>query len=364
MQEQNSLGQVLTEQLEKLMQSDLVFTDIRIEPDAPIMIKMPRGWEAVQTIPEPPRELIQAFLDAIAGDWRDTLNKKALNPAIHLGGYRLRANIHLAYGGQKEMLAIRRIPENPPKLQETGLPPGVRIVLDEPYGLLLTAGATGSGKSTSLAAMANAINETRASNIITIEDPIEYIHKPIKSIFTQREVGVDVPTFFDGVRDAMRQSPDVIVIGEIRDRETAETAILAGESGHLVLGSLHASSAAGAIQKILSFFPATERAAKLASLQTSLIGVISQILLPHLSGKGHVLASEFMSNHRRDFSKALDNPDQLLQLLRGDAQKTSQTIEDSLTLLVKDKRISKIDAIRAVSGSPELYNKLKQLEAN
>lgn len=362
MQEQNSLGQVLTEQLEKLMKTDLAFTDIRIEPGAPIMIKMPRGWEAVEGIEAPPRELIQAFLDSVAGDWRDTLNKKALNPAILLGGYRLRANIHLAYGGQKEMISIRRIPENPPKLQETGLPPGVRIVLDEPYGILLTAGATSSGKSTSLAAMANSINEARASNIITIEDPIEFIHKPIKSIFTQREVGLDVPSFFDGVRDAMRQSPDVIIIGEIRDRETAETAILAGESGHLVLGSLHASSAAGAIQKILSFFPANERASKLASLQTSLIGVISQILLPNVTGKGRALASEFMSNNRREFSKMLDNPEQLQQLLRD--HKTSQTIEDSLTELVKAKKITKMDAIRAVSGSPDLYNKLKQLEAN
>lgn len=362
MQEQNSLGQVLTEQLEKLMKTDLAFTDIRIEPGAPIMIKMPRGWQAVEGIEAPPRELIQAFLDSVAGDWRDTLNKKALNPAILLGGYRLRANIHLAYGGQKEMISIRRIPENPPKLQETGLPPGVRIVLDEPYGILLTAGATSSGKSTSLAAMANSINEARASNIITIEDPIEFIHKPIKSIFTQREVGLDVPSFFDGVRDAMRQSPDVIIIGEIRDRETAETAILAGESGHLVLGSLHASSAAGAIQKILSFFPANERASKLASLQTSLIGVISQILLPNATGQGRALASEFMSNNRREFSKMLDNPEQLQQLLRD--HKTSQTIEDSLTELVKAKKITKMDAIRAVSGSPDLYNKLKQLEAN
>jgi twitching motility protein PilT len=260
------------------------------------------------------------------------------------------------------MMSIRRIPINAPTLNETGLPAAVRLLIEAPRGMILVAGATGSGKSTTMASMVDAINETKNAHIITIEDPIEYMFKRKKSIFSQREVGVDTPSFFDGVRDAMRQRPDVIVIGEIRDKDTAETALLAGESGHLVIGTLHAGSAAGAIQKLLNFFPSHERESKLQSLSGSMVGVISQILLPRADKQGYALATELLANHKQQYSKMIGDPEKLQSMLERKEDGVSKTIVDSLYELVTSSTVSKLDAIRSVSGNAALYERLKNVK--
>ncbi|WP_310309664.1 type IV pilus twitching motility protein PilT [Hydrogenophaga laconesensis] len=164
------------------------------------------------------------------------------------------------------MLSVRRIPTETPNLAKQGLPSVIRVLLDSPSGLILVSGPTGSGKTTTMAAMVDAINDMRASHVVTVEDPIEYLFTRNRSVFSQREVGVDCGSFLDGVRAALRQRPDVIVIGEIRDRETAEQAFVAGESGHLVIGTLHASSAVGTVGKMLSFFKDDERESRIQSM--------------------------------------------------------------------------------------------------
>ena len=346
-------------ELADLVSSQLAFSDILFEPRAHVMIKMPRGWEVAPGILPLDEYDIEVLLDAIDPDWRNNITKHAINRPLEMFDWRLRINAYLAFSGSKVMLSIRRVPINPPSLKNTGLPAGVRLLIESLRGIILVTGPTGSGKSTSMAAMVDAINETRHAHIITIEDPIEYIFTTKKSIFSQREVGVDVATFYDGVRDSLRQRPDVILIGEIRDRETAETALLAGESGHLVIGTMHANSAPGAVQKILSFFGAHERESKLQSLAGSLVGILHQMLLPRADGKGYALAAELLANNKQQYSRILGDPDKLQAMIDRKEDGISRTMTDSLIDLVNTGQISKTDAIRSAPATLAMYDKLK-----
>ncbi len=193
-------------------------------------------------------------------------------------------------------LALRIIPKRMMSLEEIGLPPAVRPLLETPRGLILVTGPTGSGKTTTLAAMLDAINTTRDSHIITIEDPIEYVHPHKLGIINQREVGVDVPSFPDGLRRALRQDPDVILVGEMRDLETMETAITAAETGHLVFSTLHTTGAARTVDRIVDAFPSTQQEQIRVQLAANLKAVLSQILIPRIDGRGRVAAFELMIN--------------------------------------------------------------------
>lgn len=352
-------GRHIVHELIGIASSGLPFTDMLIEQDSHIMVKMPSGWEVVDGIEPLGIEEISTLMEEVDHNWKDNILKGSINRPLDLTSWRLRVNAYLAFGGDKVMMSIRRIPIKPPSINETGLPAAVRLLIEAPRGIILVAGATGAGKSTTMASMVDAINEAKNAHIITIEDPIEYVFPRKKSIFSQREVGVDTQSFFDGVRDAMRQRPDVIVIGEIRDKDTAETALLAGESGHLVIGTLHASSAVGAIQKLLAFFPSHERESKIQSLSNSLVGVISQILLPRADRMGYALATELLANHKQQFAKIIGDPEKLQSSLERKEDGVSKTIVESLYELVKDGKVSKLDAIRSVSGNAVLYDKLK-----
>ena len=193
-------------------------------------------------------------------------------------------------------VALRIIPKRMMSLEEIGLPPAVRSLLETPRGLILVAGPTGSGKTTTLASLLDAINTTRDSHIITIEDPIEYVHDHKLGIINQREVGVDVASFPEGLRRALRQDPDVILVGEMRDLETMETAITAAETGHLVFSTLHTTGAARTVDRIVDAFPSTQQEQIRVQLAANLKAVLSQILLPTLDGRGRVAAFELMVN--------------------------------------------------------------------
>ncbi|MCG8508708.1 MAG: PilT/PilU family type 4a pilus ATPase, partial [Rhodospirillales bacterium] len=194
---------------------------------------------------------------------------------------------------QNVALVLRQIPTKLMSIEEIGLPTIVRDLLRRPRGLFLVTGPTGSGKTTSLATMIDEINTTLDRHIITVEDPIEYYQYHKKSIINQREVGVDVPSFAEALRRALRQDPDVILVGELRDLETIESAIRAAETGHLVFGTLHTSSAAKTIDRIVDVFPAAEKDMVRAMLSESLRPVISQTLLRKIGG-GRVAAHEIM----------------------------------------------------------------------
>jgi len=204
---------------------------------------------------------------------------------------RLRANAFRGHGGYG--MVLRLLPSSMFTLEQLRLPLVVKDLLKRARGLILVTGPTGSGKSTTLASMINWINENEQSHIITIEDPIEYTHAHKQSLVTQREVGEDLPSFAEGVRSALRQDPDVILIGEMRDLETIEAAVTAAETGHLVLGTLHTSGATRTIDRIIDAFPASARDQIRAQLSTSLTAVISQCLL-HTTDDRRVAAFEIM----------------------------------------------------------------------
>jgi twitching motility protein PilT len=194
-------------------------------------------------------------------------------------------------------MVLRQIPSKLLTMEQIGLPPSVRELLYKPRGLILVTGPTGSGKTTTLASMINIINEERDdAHLITIEDPIEYYHKHKKAVVTQREVNVDVPNFAEALRRALRQDPDVILVGELRDLETMEAAITAAETGHLVFGTLHTTGAAKTIDRITNAFPTNQQEQIRIQLSTVLQAVISQLLLPRHDKPGRVAIFEIMIN--------------------------------------------------------------------
>jgi len=205
---------------------------------------------------------------------------------------RFRVNVHYQRGNVEA--AFRRVPINIPKLRELGLPQIVEELARRPYGLILITGPTGMGKSTTLAAMIDLINKEREEVIICIEDPIEFIHSNKKSIIKQREVYADTHSFAEALKRALRQDPDVIVVGEMRDLETIATTLTAAETGHLVLATLHTPDAPQTIERIIDVFPPYQQRQVRLQLGNCLQGVISQLLLPHLTGRGRVLATEIM----------------------------------------------------------------------
>lgn len=192
-------------------------------------------------------------------------------------------------------IVLRQIPNKMYGLREIGLPDKVRELLYRPRGLILVTGPTGSGKSTTLASMVNYINENREGHIITIEDPIEYYHNHKRCIVTQREIGADVGNFAEAIKRALRQDPDIILVGEMRDLETIEAAITAAETGHLVFGTLHTNSAAKTVDRIVDAFPANMKEMIRTQLASSLVAVISQVLCKKIGG-GRIAGYEIMIN--------------------------------------------------------------------
>jgi twitching motility protein PilT len=182
-------------------------------------------------------------------------------------------------------MVLRRIPSEFLTFEQLGLPPVIRELIVRPRGLLLVTGPTGSGKTTSLASMINWLNDNLDHHIITLEDPIEYYHQHKKSTICQREVGVDVPSFSEGLRRALRMDPDVILVGEMRDLETIQSAITAAETGHLVFGTLHTSGAEGTVNRIIDAFPTNQQEQIRVQLSTAIIGVLSQSLVPKKAGR-------------------------------------------------------------------------------
>jgi twitching motility protein PilT len=207
---------------------------------------------------------------------------------------RFRASLYSQKGTMA--LALRLIPRRMLTLDEIGLPPAVHELLRLPRGLILVTGPTGSGKTTTLAAMLDEINGRGSAHIITIEDPIEYVHEHKVGMIHQRQVGSDVPTFADGLRRALRQDPDVILVGEMRDLETMETAITAAETGHLVFSTLHTTGAGRTVDRVVDGFPAHQQEQVRTQLSMNLKAVISQLLLPRVDKPGRIAVFEVMIN--------------------------------------------------------------------
>ncbi|MEA3186255.1 MAG: twitching motility protein PilT [Chthoniobacter sp.] len=271
-------------------------SDLHISVGVPPTLRIKGALTKLSTAPLAPEDA-ETLVRAIATEQQfEKLNTEgSADFAISFrDNNRFRVNIYREKGHCAA--AVRLLPTKLMSLEQIGLPPAMRDLLDLPRGLVLVTGPTGSGKTTSLASMLTVINETSSRHIITIEDPIEYYLDHKRGIVNQREIGVDVPSFADGLRRALRQDPDVILVGEMRDLETIETAITAAETGHLVFSSLHTTGAARTIDRIIDAFPADRQEQIRVQMSTNLKGTLSQVLLPRADGKGRVAAFDLMLN--------------------------------------------------------------------
>jgi twitching motility protein PilT len=241
--------------------------------------------------PESCQRLIYSILREDQKKRLETARELDLSFGIR-GLARFRANVFFQRGSSAA--AFRMIPHEVIGFDKLGLPPVVAGLAEQPNGLVLVTGPTGSGKSTTLAAMIDKINQERPCHIITIEDPIEYVHAHKRSIVNQREIGADTQSFTDALKYALRQDPDVILIGEMRDLETIAAAMTIAETGHLVFATLHTNSAAESINRIVDVFPTTQQKQVLAQLAFVLRGVITQQLVPHRRGTGRVMVAELL----------------------------------------------------------------------
>jgi len=269
---------------------------------------------------------------------------------------RFRVNVHIQRGSVEA--AFRRIPLYIPDIKELGLPPAILEFARKPNGLVLITGPTGSGKTTTLAAMLNLINEERACMIMTIEDPIEYVHQNKKSVIKQREVYSDTHSFAEALKRCLRQDPDVIVVGEMRDLETISTALTAAETGHLVLATLHTPDAAQTIERVIDTFPAHQQQQVRLQLSASLQGVVSQTLLPRAVGDGRVLASEvlFCTPAIRNLIRE-QAVEQIPTAIQTGIQHGMHTMDASLKMLFQEGIITYEVAMAKVK-SPEEFEKL------
>jgi twitching motility protein PilT len=249
--------------------------------------------------------------------------------------------------------AFRTIPTEIKSLEELGLPPSLHDLAKNPRGLVLVTGPTGSGKSTTLASIIDEINRTRTDHIITIEDPIEFLHDHKRCIVNQREIGEDATGFADALRGALRQDPDVILLGEMRDLETISTALTAAETGHLVFGTLHTQSAPSTIDRIIDVFSAEQQGQVRMQLANTLQGIVTQTLIPTADGLGRVAALEilFLDDAIRNLIRQ-GKIEQVYSYMQTGGRRGMQTMEQSLTELVQKKRITVSEAVGR-SGRPD-----------
>lgn len=277
---------------------------------------------------------------------------------------RFRINVYSQRG--TVAMAMRSISMGVPTLNSLNLPPVLEKLSMEERGLILVTGTTGSGKSTTLAAMIDYINDHRTCNLITIEDPVEYLHRDKKSIISQREVGFDTSSFGQALKGALRQDPDVILVGEMRDLETIETAMSAAETGHLVMSTLHTLDAAETINRIISVFPPYHQRQVRTQLAGVLKGAISQRLVNRADGKGRVPAVEVMLGTAR-IRECIDNEDKTKQLPEAIAQGFvaygMQTFDQSLMQLYTKKLITYEEAMRQSTNPDDFALKISGISS-
>ncbi|PZA08950.1 MULTISPECIES: type IV pilus twitching motility protein PilT [unclassified Meiothermus] len=332
-------------------------SDIHLQAGAPPTVRIdgklkPFGQKVLT--PKEIEGIVRALLTPAQAE--ELEYRKEMDFAYTIPGIaRFRCNLMMQRGSYG--LVMRVVSDAIPSFEALGLPSEVvQGLASKERGLVLVTGPTGSGKSTTLAAMIDYINLHFAKNIITIEDPIEFLHKHKKSLVVQREVGVDTDSFASGLRYAMRQDPDVILIGEMRDRETVEAAMMAAQTGHLVFSTLHTLDSMRTINRIIDFFPLHEHQQIRILLAESLLGILSQRLLPRADGQGRVLALEILlaTPFIRDLLKDEEKTPQIKDAMQEDNVRGMRTFDQHLVELYTQGLISLEDAEAAATSPHEL----------
>jgi twitching motility protein PilT len=288
------------------------------------------------------------------GRWEQFVKDRELDISVARPGVgRFRVNLYWQL--DSVAVALRIIPDRIPKFAELTLPPCLAEFALLDHGLFLVTGPTGSGKSTTLASMVDYINENKSCNIVTIEDPIEYLHTPKNAVISQREMHQDTHSFHEALRRVLRQDPDVILIGELRDPETIQTAMTLAETGHLVLGTLHTVDATQALSRIMDSFPGRQRVLARTQLALVIAGIMSQHLMKRHDGSGRVLAYELLvaTQAIRNMIRCGDLP-QIYSAIQTGTSEGMSTLNSSLTDLCRRNCISREDALRKSTQPKEL----------
>ena len=336
-------------------------SDLHITSGAPPTIRVRGSLVPLEGMPNltptDTREIVYAILSSsqrqvLETDWQ-------LDFAYSVPGVgRFRVNTFFQRGTLGA--AFRLIPSETVPIERLGLPPVVREFASKPRGIVLVTGPTGSGKSTSLASLINEINETRDEHILTIEDPIEFLHRHKRCIVNQREIGQDAPTFATGLKAALRQDPDVILVGEMRDLETIGTALTAAETGHLVFATLHTQDAPQTVDRIIDVFPPAQQGQIRAQLAIGLQGIVTQTLLPTADGQGRCVAAEVLipTPGVRNLIRE-GKTHQIYSLIQTGGAEGMQTMDASLAGLVREGKITMATA-ESRSSQPVEMRRLVQ----
>ncbi len=332
-------------------------SDLHISAGLPPYIRISGRLTPTDRDPLTPEECQRLIFSMLNNNQRKTLEQNwELDCSYGVKGLaRFRVNVYKDRGTYAACL--RALASKIPDMDDLGLPPIVRELTEKPRGLILVTGPTGSGKSTTLAAMIQTINKTRAEHILTIEDPIEFVYESVKSVIHQRQVGEDTKSFANALKAALREDPDVILVGEMRDLETIQLAVSAAETGHLVFATLHTSSAAQTVDRIVDVFPPSQQAQVRVQLSNSLVAVLSQTLVPRHNPQpgqfGRVMAQEIMvvtpaiSNLIREGKTA-----QIYGMIQTGGKESMQTLESALAQLYLDGEIT-FDAAMSKTSRPE-----------
>ncbi|MBU1017558.1 type IV pilus twitching motility protein PilT [Patescibacteria group bacterium] len=315
---------------------------------------------ALNTYPILSKEDVEAVINKITNEEQRKVFEKnhEFDFSFSFGDLgRFRVNIYQERFGPA--VAFRIIAQEIPTLADLGLGSAVERMINFPYGLILVTGPTGSGKSTSLAAMINYINEHRSAHVITIEDPIEYVYKSKNCLITQREVNVHTHSFTNAIRSALRQDPDVVLVGEMRDLETIAAALTLAETGHLVFSTLHTQDAPQTIDRIIDVFPSEQQQQIRTQLGSTLKGVVSQVLVPRANGEGRVAAREIMITNdgiRNCIVQGQTN--QIYSMIQIGASEGMVLMDESLENLAREGIITKEAALSKAADFESLNNKL------
>ena len=340
-------------------------SDVHIKVGSPPYVRVDGILEPLRDLPDVspadtervafaimPKARADEFIECQEADFAHTVS----------GLGRFRVNVFRQRGSVG--MVLRRVLPGIPSFESLGLPPVVRRLAEEPRGLVLVTGPTGSGKTTTLAAMIDHINETMSKHIVTIEDPIEVLHPDKRSIVNQREIGTDTEDFHAALKRVLRQDPDVILIGEMRDPETVWAALSAAETGHLVFATLHTMSATETISRIIDFFPPYQQQQVRMSLAGSLRGIVSQRLVQRADGRGRVPAMEVLVATGRVFDKIPDPSatHELEELIAEGEYYGMQTFDQSLLSLYEQGSVSRRDALSTSTNSHDLRLKMDAVD--
>jgi twitching motility protein PilT len=342
-----------------LVNQKVVFTDLYIRQDEPLKIRTPSGWISCSDTPITEAQMKEFIEGVVGADFQQRIqaNGGAIDVAKSINGVaRLRCNIFYCGDSEAQYTAygasIRKLSVSPPSIQDIGIPETMIPIIMRSKGLWLITGPTGNGKSTTIASMMEYVNQRDQKHILTIEQPIEYVITPKKCIVTQREVGSHTASFSAGLYAALRQRPDIIMLGEVRDRETLETMLGAAESGHLVLSTMHSKNVEDTLNKIAGYFT-ENKTQKLMSMAMNIGGIISQSLVPSLDKKSLVLAYEiYVNNPEGQQCIRKDELQKIRNAIQNGKANGSCLMNDTLMNLLRLKKIS-VETAREVAYDKE-----------